>query len=53
MYKYLNPTDYSDLEWRQHFDIDNYTKIVLNEKTGQKRSFLLALVRSRLYIENC
>lgn len=36
LYKYLNPTDYSDLEWRQHFDIDNYTKIVLNEKTGQK-----------------
>ncbi|EOS82140.1 hypothetical protein C817_00055 [Dorea sp. 5-2] len=37
MYKYLNPTDYSDLEWRQHFDIDNYTKIVLNEKTAQKK----------------
>lgn len=37
LYKYLNPTDYSDLEWRQHFDIDNYTKIVLNEKTGQKK----------------
>lgn len=36
LYKYLNPTDYSDLEWRQHFDIDNYTKITLNEKTGQK-----------------
>lgn len=37
LYKYLNPTDYSDLEWRQHFDIDNYTKIVLNETTGQKK----------------
>lgn len=37
LYKYLNPTDYSDLEWRQHFDIDNYTKIVLDEKTGQKK----------------
>ncbi|MCI8635786.1 MAG: hypothetical protein HFJ05_09365 [Eubacterium sp.] len=36
LYKYLNPTDYSDLEWRQHFDIDNYTKIALNEKTCQK-----------------
>ena len=36
LYKYLNPTDYSDLEWRQHFHIDNYTKIVLNEGTGQK-----------------
>lgn len=36
LYKYLNPTDYSDLEWRQHFDIDNYTKITLNENTGQK-----------------
>lgn len=36
LYKYLNPTDYSDLEWRQHFDIDNYKKIMLNTKTGQK-----------------
>lgn len=36
LYKYLNPTDYSDLEWRQHFDIDNYRKINLNERTGQK-----------------
>jgi len=36
LYKYLNQTDYSDLEWRQHFDIDNYTKITLYENTGQK-----------------
>lgn len=36
LYKYLNPTDYSDLEWRQHFAIDNYKKITLNKITGQK-----------------
>lgn len=36
LYKYLNPTDYSDLEWRQHFNIENYKKIRFNERTGLK-----------------
>lgn len=36
LYKYLKPKDYSDLEWRQHFVIDNYEKIFKNEKTGLK-----------------
>lgn len=36
LYKYLNPTDYSDLEWRQHFGIENHKKICFNERTGLK-----------------
>lgn len=36
LYKYLKPNDYSDLEWRQHFLIENYNKICKNEKTGLK-----------------
>ncbi len=36
LYRYLNPKDYSDLEWQQHFCIENYKKIYLNEKTGLK-----------------
>lgn len=36
LYKYLKPNDYSDLEWSQHFLIENYNKICFNEKTGLK-----------------
>ena len=35
MYNYLTPKDFSDLEWRQHFVIENYDKIVKNSKTGE------------------
>lgn len=36
LYKYLKPNDYSNLEWQQHFAIENYNKIYINEKTGLK-----------------
>ena len=36
LYKYLKPNDYSNLEWQQHFVIENYNKIYINEKTGLK-----------------
>lgn len=36
LYKFLEPKEYSDLEWKQHFIIENYDKIVVNEKTGLK-----------------
>lgn len=36
LYKYLKPKDYSDLEWQQHFVIENYNKISVNEKAGLK-----------------
>ena len=36
LYQYLNPKDYGDLEWKQHFIIENKEKIVINEKTGCK-----------------
>lgn len=36
LYKYLNPSEYSDLEWRQHFNIENFKKIQMDEKTGLK-----------------
>ena len=36
LYKYLNPKELGDLEWKQHFVIENYDKIILNEKTGIK-----------------
>ncbi|WP_035287932.1 ATP-binding protein [Clostridium sp. KNHs214] len=36
LYKYLAPTEYSDLEWKQHFVIENYDKVFLNERTGLK-----------------
>src|SRR5699024_761302 len=35
LYNYLTPKDFSDLEWRQHFVIENYDKIVKNSKTGE------------------
>lgn len=30
LYKYLKPNDYSNLEWQQHFVIENYNKIYFN-----------------------
>ncbi len=36
LYQYLSPKDYGDLEWKQHFVIENKNKIVTNEKTGYK-----------------
>lgn len=36
LYQYLNPKDYGDSEWKQHFIIENKEKIVTNERTGQK-----------------
>lgn len=36
LYKYLEPKEYSDLEWKQHFAIENYDKVVLNENTKLK-----------------
>lgn len=34
LYKYLSPKEYSDLEWKQHFVIENYDKVIKNPKTG-------------------
>lgn len=36
LYQYLNPKDYGELEWKQHFIIENKEKITINEKTGNK-----------------
>ena len=36
LYQFLNPKDYGDLEWRQHFVIENKNKIHIDEKTGKK-----------------
>lgn len=36
LYKYLEPNEFSDLEWKQHFIIENYDKVLMNEKTGLK-----------------
>lgn len=36
LYKYLNPKDFGDMEWRKHFVIENKDKIVINKKTGYK-----------------
>ncbi len=36
LYQLINPKDYSDVEWRQHFVIDSVKKIYLNENTKQK-----------------
>lgn len=36
LYKYLEPKEYSDLEWKQHFIIENYDKVLINEKIGLK-----------------
>lgn len=36
LYKYLKPNDYGNLEWQQHFSIENYNKICVNEKIGLK-----------------
>lgn len=36
LYKYLQPKEFGDLEWKQHFVIENFDKVVMNEKTGLK-----------------
>ena len=36
LYQYLPPKDYGDMEWRQHFVIENRDKVVTDEKTGRK-----------------
>lgn len=36
LYQYLSPKDYGDLEWKQHFVIENKDKIAVNPKTGRK-----------------
>lgn len=36
LYRYLQPQEYSELEWKQHFVIENYDKIISNKKTGLK-----------------
>ena len=36
LYQYLSPKDYSDLEWKQHFVIENKDKIAVNTKTRRK-----------------
>lgn len=37
LYKLISPKGKSDEEWKQHFVISNNEKIVLNEKTQQKK----------------
>jgi molecular chaperone HtpG len=37
LYKLISPKDVSDIEWKQHFVISNSNKIVINEKTKQKK----------------
>jgi len=37
LYKLLSPKGKSDEEWRQHFVISNNEKIIINEKTQQKK----------------
>lgn len=36
LYQYLEPKEFSDLEWKQHFVIENYKKVVYNERVGLK-----------------
>lgn len=36
LYYYLAPTGFGDLEWRQHFDVDNIQKISEDKATGKK-----------------
>lgn len=36
LYKYLRLNHYSDLEWQQHFTIENLKKITINGNTGLK-----------------
>ncbi len=36
LYQYLSPKDYGDLEWKQHFVIENKDKICIDEKTEKK-----------------
>lgn len=36
LYKYLKPKEFSDLEWRQHFVIENYDKVRHSESMGIK-----------------
>lgn len=37
LYRLINPKDISDNEWRQHFIINNYKKIVFSKDKSQKR----------------
>lgn len=53
LYNYLTPKDFSDLEWRQHFVIENYDKIVKNSKTGELEILFKGQAEIRLFIESC
>ena len=37
LYKLISPQGISNEEWKQHFVISNYDKIIFNEKTSQKK----------------
>jgi molecular chaperone HtpG len=37
LYKLISPKGTSDIEWKQHFMISNNEKIIINEKTQQKK----------------
>ena len=39
LYKFLAPKEFGDLEWKQHFTIDNYDKIRKNPKTKELEIF--------------
>ena len=39
LYKYLQPKEFGDLEWKQHFVIENYDKIRRNPKTNELEIF--------------
>lgn len=36
LYKYLSPEGYGDMEWKQHFIIENKEKILVDKQTGKK-----------------
>ena len=36
LYQYLSPEDYSDLEWRQHFVVENKEKVIVDPQTRRK-----------------
>lgn len=51
-YKLISPKGLSDKEWKQHFVISNNQKIILNEKTQQKKIVFHVNRLMQVYIES-
>jgi len=46
LYNYLSPKDYGDLEWKQHFVIENKEKIAIDQKYDNGRGMSIDILKN-------